>query len=118
MKKKVMSIVTDSTSLEDSKNPDTCNVFAISKLFMNSSELENLRDRYISGGSGYGHFKLELLEKIWNYFEPHREKREYYLAHIDEIYDILQYGATKAKEIANPIINRVREVTGINYVCI
>jgi len=115
MKKKVMSIVTDSRSLEEAKDPDSCNIFAISKLFMNENELNNLRDRYISGGSGYGHFKLELLEKVWQYSEPYRERRDYYNSHIDEVYDILKVGATKAKEIANPIINRVREVTGINY---
>ncbi|MEF3191413.1 MAG: tryptophan--tRNA ligase [Campylobacterales bacterium] len=115
LKKRISQIVTDSTPLEAPKDPDKCSIFALSKLFMNSDEIEALRARYLKGGEGYGHFKAELTERIWAYFEPYREKRAYYLAHPKEVYEILAEGARKARASAIPIIEKVREVTGIHY---
>ena len=65
LKKKVMKIVTDSTPVEDPKNPDTCTIFALYRLFADKDRIENLRDRYASGGTGYGEVKKELLGLIW-----------------------------------------------------
>jgi tryptophanyl-tRNA synthetase len=113
LKKRVNSIVTDSTPVEDPKDAEKCNVFAISKLFYDKDELASLKARYEKGGEGYGVFKSELKDKIWSYFEPYREKREYYLNHKDEVRDILKAGAKRARERAMPIIEKVRTVTGV-----
>ncbi|CAA6801185.1 MAG: Tryptophanyl-tRNA synthetase (EC [uncultured Campylobacterales bacterium] len=115
LKKRVMSIQTDSIPLDKPKEYKECNVYNISKLFMNEDELELLRDRYRSGTEGYGHFKLSLLESITNYFEPFYEKREYYLKHTDDVRDILKSGATKASSIAKNKMNTIREQIGLIY---
>lgn len=113
LKTTISKIITDSTPLEDAKNPFTCNVFAISKLFLNEGEQKELIARYQKGGEGYGHFKMYLKELIWDYFEPNRKKREYFKSHIDEVKDILKDGANKARNIALPTIEKVRQCSGI-----
>lgn len=113
LKKRVSQIVTDSTPLEDPKDPDSCNVFALCKLFMSAQELEELRGRYASGGFGYGHFKQDLSGKIWEYFAPFRAKREEFLAHPSDVRDILRWGAQKARTACAPIVEQVREAVGI-----
>ncbi len=75
LKRRVMSIVTDSTSVEEPKDPDRCNVFALYKLFASPDAVSTLEERYRSGGLGYGEVKKELVELIWDYFAPYREKR-------------------------------------------
>jgi tryptophanyl-tRNA synthetase len=115
LKKQVMKIVTDSTPLEEPKEYENCNVFNISKLFMNDEELKDLAKRYKTPGEGYGHFKLSLLEKIEEYFEPYAQKREYYENNIDEVKDILNSGAKKAREIARRKIGLLRDKVGLNY---
>ncbi|HEY5621600.1 MAG TPA: tryptophan--tRNA ligase, partial [Pontiella sp.] len=75
LKKRVMSVVTDSKELEDPKDPETCNVFALYKLLSTEEEQVDLAERYRAGGLGYGHAKTELLEKINEHFAPMREKR-------------------------------------------
>lgn len=113
LKKRVNSIVTDSTPVEDPKDPEKCNVFALLKLFSTPSELAEYKERYARGGEGYGIFKGELKEKILKYFEPYKEKREYYLQKPDEVRDILRAGAEKARERAIPVIKKVREAVGV-----
>lgn len=113
LKKRCLSIVTDSTPLEDPKDHESCNVFAIAKLFLNSDEQLELIKRYKQGGEGYGHFKLYLKDLIWNYFKPFRQKREYLLAHKDEVLQILNEGAKKASIVADETMKIVREKTGI-----
>lgn len=115
LEKKAKSIVTDSTPLEDPKDYSSCNVYAISKLFLNEDELANLQERYKSGKEGYGHFKLHLADVIWNYYEPYREKREYFLKNINEVKDILKAGQEKAKKVASKNMEAIRNATGINY---
>ncbi len=80
---------------------------------MNENELAELKERYKKGGEGYGHFKMSLKEKIWDYFAPHRKKREYYLNNKDEVIDILDSGAKKAKMIASEKMETVRSAVGI-----
>lgn len=115
LKKRVSQIVTDSTPLEDPKDPDACNVFALSKLFLDKEAQNELKDRYKAGGSGYGHFKGELTTLVWDYFAPYREKRAYYMTHSDEVNEILAMGAKKAREAAMPILEKVRSATGTAY---
>ncbi|RBQ29108.1 tryptophan--tRNA ligase [Aliarcobacter vitoriensis] len=112
-KKQVMSIVTDSKELNESKEWENCNIYAISKLFMNEDELANLRQRYATPGEGYGHFKLTLLEKIEEYFKPYEEKREYYLNHKQEVREILEFGASKARKIAQNKMEKIRDIIGL-----
>ena len=71
--------------------------------------------RYKKGGEGHGHFKVYLAEVMWEYFKDFRQKREYFEAHQDEVREILQAGALKAKEAALPTIEKIRSVTGIKY---
>jgi len=113
LKKTTGKIVTDSTPLEDPKEYSTCNVFALAKLFLDKNGQQELIDRYKKGGEGYGHFKMYLKELIWDYFEPARIKREYYLAHNDEVRDILNEGAKKARAIAIKKIEIIKEKVGI-----
>jgi len=74
LKKKIMSIQTDDTPLEEPKNPDTCNVFALIKFFASEQRKEEVRNKYLAGNYGYGHAKLELLEILLEYFKKPREK--------------------------------------------
>jgi tryptophanyl-tRNA synthetase len=74
-----------------------------------------MRERYLAGGLKYSDVKKELIELIWNYFAPHRERREYLLAHPQEVCDILEKGALKARAASKPIMEKVREAVGLNY---
>ena len=113
--KTIKKIVTENVPMEAPKEYESCNVYNMAKLFLNEDECKELQERYKRGGEGHGHFKLYLHDVIWEYFKPYREKREYYKAHQDEVRDILDYGATKAKEVALPMIETIRSVTGIRY---
>jgi tryptophanyl-tRNA synthetase len=115
LKKQVMGIVTDSTPLEEPKEWQNCNVYNLCSLFMSGDELLTLQDRYKTPGEGYGHFKLTLLEKIEEYFEPYKSKREYYLNNTDEVKDILNDGAKKVRGIAEAKIETIRDIVGLNY---
>ncbi|NOX14840.1 MAG: tryptophan--tRNA ligase [Epsilonproteobacteria bacterium] len=113
LKKTTGKIVTDSTPLQEAKDYENCNVFALAKLFLDENGIEELKQRYKKGGVGYGHFKMYLKELIWDYFEPAREKREYFLNHTDEVRDILHDGAKKARFIASKKIEIIKEKVGI-----
>ncbi len=113
LKKQIGRIVTDSTPLEEPKDYESCNVFALCKLFMTPEELEEMKERYRRGGEGYGHFKMTLKEKIWEYFAEARRKREYYKSHPEEVEAILEAGAQKARAVASEKIARIREAVGI-----
>jgi tryptophanyl-tRNA synthetase len=115
LKKKVMGIVTDSTPVEEPKDPEKCNLFALYKLFAEKEKIENLRDRYLKGGTGYGEVKKELLGLIWEYFRPFREKRTALAGDIGEVRNILKKGAAKTKAAAAVTLEKVKNATGINY---
>lgn len=115
LKKKVMKIVTDSTPVEDPKDPETCNVFALYKLFAEKDAVENLRDRYEQGGMGYGDAKKDLLGLIWEFFAPYREKRAEIAGDIGEVKNILQKGAQKTREIAVETLDEIKSVVGLSY---
>jgi tryptophanyl-tRNA synthetase len=113
LKKKVMSIVTDSTPLEEPKDPDTCNVFALIKLFADAEETARVRDAYRAGGYGYGHAKKELLGLITDYFAEARERRLDLAQRPDFVCDVLRDGAQKARERAAFFMEQARELTGL-----
>ncbi|NDI98587.1 tryptophan--tRNA ligase [Flavobacterium sp. LaA7.5] len=112
LRKQVMSIETDSTPLEEPKNPDTCNVFALYKLLASETQAEQMRANYVGGNYGYGHAKQALFELIVETFKTEREKYSYYMANLNEIDAALKVGAEKATTIANGVLARVREKLG------
>lgn len=113
--KVIKKIVTENVALEEPKEYEGCNIYNIAKLFLADKERIALEQRYKKGGEGHGHFKLYLSEVIWEYYAPYREKREYYEKHQDEVRDILNAGAAKARASAADIIEKVRSATGIAY---
>lgn len=112
LKKQVMSITTDSTPLEDPKNPDTCNVFKLYSLLASDEEIAEMRGNYLAGGYGYGHAKKALLELIKIKFAPARESFNLYIENKDLLDEKLAEGAEKARKIACETLARVREKTG------
>lgn len=111
----IKKIVTEAVPMEDPKEYENCNVYNIAKLFLDYEERSALQDRYKRGGEGHGHFKLYTHDVIWEYFRPYRERREYFAAHQEEVRELLELGASKASAAAQPIIDKVRSVTGIRY---
>jgi tryptophanyl-tRNA synthetase len=114
VKGKIMKIATDSTPLEDPKDPDACRVFALYKLFADEAELEEMRANYLRGGYGYGHAKKALLEIYQRKFGPFRERREYLVAHPEEVEAVLQAGAEKARAQARLTLNKARLAVGLD----
>lgn len=112
LKKQVMSIVSDSKELEDSKDPDTCNIFALYKLLASKSEIEKMRSNYIAGGYGYGHAKLELYDLILQKFEKERTIYNELMANPVKIDEALVIGAEKARAVAKEVLKRVRSRVG------
>ncbi len=113
LKKRVMSIQTDSTPLEEPKDPDTCNVYALIKLFADEDQKEAIREKYRAGGYGYGHAKKELLALIKDYFSEAREKRKELEKNMDYVFDVLRDGGKKARERAETVMEPVRSKTGL-----
>jgi tryptophanyl-tRNA synthetase len=111
--KRVMSIVTDSTPVEAPKDPARSTIFQLYSLFATKNEIAEMRDRFQKGGTGYGDFKKELFEKLWEYFAPMRKRREEILA--DKLYidSVLARGAKRANEIADQVMQRVRAAVGL-----
>ncbi|POS01887.1 tryptophan--tRNA ligase [Flavobacterium croceum] len=112
LRKQVMSIETDSTPLEEPKNPDTCKVFALYKLLATIQQTEELRAKYLAGNYGYGHAKQELFDLIITRFKTEREKYNYYMNNLAEVDEILKQGAQKASLIADGVLQRVRQKLG------
>lgn len=112
-KKTIMSIQTDSTALEDPKDPESDNVFALIKLFASKEEQDEIAAKYRAGGYGYGHAKKELLGFIQNYFGEALEKRKQLEQDLDYVKDILAEGGRKARVRAEQVMEPIREVTGI-----
>jgi len=113
MRKQIMRIVTDSTPLEDPKDPDNCNVFALYKLMATDEECAALRARYEAGGMGYGHAKQELFEKYNAYFAEFRERRQKLEGDPDRVESILQDGAARARATATEMLDRVKQAVGL-----
>ncbi len=112
LRKQIMSIETDSTPLEDPKNPETCNAFALYKLLANESQIQTMTANYIGGNYGYGHAKQALFELIVKRFKTEREQYNYYINNLAEVDALLKTGAEKAALVANRVLGRVREKLG------
>jgi tryptophanyl-tRNA synthetase len=112
LRKQVMGIVTDSTPMEDPKDPTHDNVFALYKLLASQEQIEEMSAHYLAGNYGYGHAKQALYELIIQKFEQPREKFDYYMNHLDEVDKALALGAKKAKKVADEVLARVREKVG------
>ncbi len=113
LKKKVMGIVTDSTPLEEPKDPDTDNVFALIKLFTDEAGAAEIAAKYRAGGYGYGHAKKELLGMINAYFAEARERRRDLEARPDYVMDVLKEGGKRGREKAEAFMEKVRTATGL-----
>ena len=113
LRKKFMSIKTDSKGMEEPKDPDTCNVFQLYKLFATPEQQEEMRARYIAGNYGYGHAKQALFEAYMDYFAPMRKRREELVNNMDYVDAILKRGAERAREEAMKTLTKVRELVGI-----
>lgn len=114
LKKKVMGIVTDSKSLEEPKDPESCNVFALYKLFASEDEQSEMAERYRAGGLGYGTVKKDLLSKIEACFEPFAKRRAELQNDPGYIESVLQKGAKRARDLARDTLARAREAVGLD----
>jgi tryptophanyl-tRNA synthetase len=113
MRKRVMSIVTDSAPVEAPKDPTKSTVFKLYSLVASKDEVTTMREQFQKGGAGYGDFKKQLFEKLWEYFAPMRKRREEILADKWYIDSVLAKGANRANEIANQVMQRVRAAVGL-----
>ena len=112
LRKQIMSIESDSTPLEEPKDPDTCKIFALYKLIATETQITQMRQNYLGGNYGYGHAKQALFELICDKFKTEREKYNYYINNLTEVDALLKEGATKAHVIANEVLQRVRVKLG------
>jgi tryptophanyl-tRNA synthetase len=112
-RKRVMSIVTDSMPVEAPKDPSRSTIFQLYSLFASKNEIANMRERFEKGGTGYGDFKKQLFEKLWEYFAPMRKRREEILADKSYIDNVLERGAKRANQVANRVMQRVRGAVGL-----
>lgn len=113
LKKKVMSIVTDSRGVDDIKDPDTCNVFALIQTFATPDRTESIRAKYLVPGYGYGHAKLELLDILTEYLRPYRENRAELEKHPELIEARLQEGARVMNARIEAKMEEVKKVVGL-----
>jgi len=112
-RKRVMSIVTDSTPVDAPKDPTNSTIFKLYSLIASEGEIAAMRERFVKGGTGYGDFKKQLFEKLWEYFAPMRKRREEILSDKSYINDVLARGAKRANEIADQVMDRVRKAVGL-----
>lgn len=112
LRKQIMGIKTDSTPLEDPKNPDTDNVFALYKLLASDEQIAEMRANYEGGNYGYGHAKQALYELILEKFADVRAKYNHYMENRHEIDEALAVGAEKARKVAKDVLKRVRDKVG------
>ncbi len=113
VRKKIMRIVTDSTPVEEPKEPENCNVFALLKLVASEEELAEWENRYRSGGLGYGQVKERLAELMVDYFRPFRDKRAELEKRPDYAKAVLADGAKRAKAVASRTLARARKAMGL-----
>jgi len=113
LRKKVMSIVTGSQTLEEPKNPDTCTVFTLFSLLATETDIAQMRLHYLNGNYGFGTAKQELFELLWKQFASEREKYNYFFQNPTLVYAELSKGAEKARKVARPVLHRVRKQIGL-----
>jgi tryptophanyl-tRNA synthetase len=108
-----MSIVTDSAPVEAPKNADTSTVLQLYALVASKDEIGEMREQFRKGGRGYGDFKKQLFEKLWDHFAPMRKRRDEILRDKNYIDGTLTRGAKRANELADKVMKRVREAVGL-----
>ena len=113
IRQKIMRIVTDSTPVEQPKDPEKCNVFALLKLVASPEELEEWENRYRSGGMGYSEAKKRLTELMIEYFKPYRQKKSELDNNIDYVKEVLANGAERARAVATKTFDEVRKAVGL-----
>jgi len=112
LRKQVMKIVTDSKELEESKDPDSCNVYNIYKLMASEDQIADMRAKYEGGNYGYGHAKQELFELLVSKFSEQRETFQYYMNNKQLLDDQLAIGAEKARATIRKVLDKVRPKLG------
>ena len=114
LRKQIMSIETDSTPLEDPKNPNACKIFNLYKLIASETQITSLQKKYENANKdfGYGHAKQELFELIITQFKTEREKYNYYMDNLKEVDELLKQGAAKANAIADVVLKKVMHKLG------
>ena len=112
LKKNVNSIITDSTPLEEPKDPDTCNVYKLYSLIATEEQTHEMRGKYLGGNYGYGHAKKEFMELILDKYSKERELFNYYMEHPEEVEKKLSAGEEKAKSVGEPILEKIRTKLG------
>ena len=113
VKKKVMGIVTDSTPMEEPKEPEGNSIYELYKLFATPEEVAEMARAFRAGGYGYGHAKKALLTAYHRLFDPFKERRESLVKDPDSLEDILQNGAKRARAAAAPVMEKVRKAVGL-----
>jgi tryptophanyl-tRNA synthetase len=113
IKKKINSVKTDSSGVEDKKNPETCAVFDLYKLFATEEQQAELAERYRAGGMGYGVAKGLVYDAAIEHFAEARERREQLAQNPDTLEDILKDGAARARTVAREVLDRVRSACGL-----
>jgi tryptophanyl-tRNA synthetase len=113
LKKKVMSILSDTKGIDESKDPETSIIFQIHSLFLNDNDKIAQKDKYLTPGSGYGDLKKDLLKSIQDYFSDARSKRAEFESRPDLVQDILTSGKIKAQSIAREVLDTTRQRLGI-----
>ncbi len=112
-KKRIMKIITDSKELDEPKDPDTCNVYQIYKLFAGEEKVSDMAENLRKGGYGYGHAKKQLFEDLWEYLEPFRDRREALECDLDYVEDVLAEGAKKARAVSDKTIDAAKAAVGL-----
>ncbi len=115
LKKQVMGIKTDSTPMEEPKDPEKCAVFKLYSHFADKTERDDLATKYREGGFGYGEAKKILLQKLLDWFGPYREKRIELMKDLGYVEDVLKEGAKKAKKETQKVMADVKKLTGLNF---
>ncbi len=115
LKKQIMGIKTDSTPIEEPKNPEKCAVYKLYSFFATPGEQKEMAEKYKTGGFGYGDSKKILLSKLLDYFKPYREKRIELLSDLGYVNDVLKEGAKKARSEAQKVMAEVKEKTGLQF---
>ena len=112
-RKRVMSIVTDSTPVEAPKNPDTSSILQLYSLVAGEADVSAMKQAFVAGGTGYGDFKKQLFGALWEYFAPMRARRAEILAQPEYVDEVLARGAERANAIADQVMSRVRSAVGL-----
>jgi len=113
MRRRVMGIVTDSTPVDAPKDPSNSTILRLYSLVASKDEIAQMQERFLKGGTGYGDFKKQLFERLWEYFAPMRKRRAEILSDKSYVDGILARGAQRANEIADQVMERVRVGVGL-----